>query len=553
MIKSRIELQPVIMIVVTTLLLFWLSWLSISTLTFFTSDTGLRLTQIQSLIEHQWRTFAIDYPARFVDSELQHVPYYDAYLVIDDQLYLPVSPFFPLIVSWLYALVGGIIALPLVPALGGVLTGLMVYRLARLSGLPHSHFAFWGTIFATPLFFYSLTLWDHTLGTALALGGTYGMAKGLTERRWRPVFWGGLVIGFGLGQRPELYIFAIAIGLSLFVVSRFDWRVTTAAGVGGFAGVLPVWILQYFWFGHPLAPSIALNLFGYGRPDLWAYNRGEVAPLFMRKALLLIYTVPRDLVTFLATLLVIFGLTFIVFTLRQRRWRKPRFLVGALGILGLGYLIYLFICWKHIIPGLLPTFPLLALAVIYINHREDTQSVQVIVYRFVFFTALFFGGVMLLFWPAFGGYQWGTRYLLPLYPLVVYLALHVYTFYQQTWRGQMQRIFQIGAMGLLGLSLLFQILGARLLYMAHYEHIPVLKTLQVAPVEIVLTNKPYFPSQMAASGKTFIYVEDEGDLEMMLERLRERGIEAVGIVSLKGSPFIPPDPVDEFEIQELIP
>jgi hypothetical protein len=69
---------------------------------FLISDTGLRFIQIQELIANNWQTLAISYPQRVFDPELQHLPYSGAALVIDDQLYLYLSPFFNIAAAFFY-------------------------------------------------------------------------------------------------------------------------------------------------------------------------------------------------------------------------------------------------------------------------------------------------------------------------------------------------------------------------------------------------------------------------------------------------------------------
>ena len=62
-----------------TIILLVLAWFSIEPLVFFSNDVGLRYLQMRELIEHNWQTFAVDYPARLYDPELMHSPFYYAY------------------------------------------------------------------------------------------------------------------------------------------------------------------------------------------------------------------------------------------------------------------------------------------------------------------------------------------------------------------------------------------------------------------------------------------------------------------------------------------
>ena len=79
-----------------TLALFGVAVAGLSPLGFVSSDTGLRMLHIYELIDHGWSSFEIAYRGRFLDPELRHVPYYYAFSVIDERIFLAISPFFPL-------------------------------------------------------------------------------------------------------------------------------------------------------------------------------------------------------------------------------------------------------------------------------------------------------------------------------------------------------------------------------------------------------------------------------------------------------------------------
>lgn len=230
-------------VILLSLTLFLLAWVSFSSLAFFASDTGLRFLQIRELIAHQWQTFAVDYPARFLDPDLQFTPYYYAYSVIDNQIYLNISHFLPWLASFLYAFLGPV-GLSIVPVLGGFLTAVAIYRLGVLAQVKHPHLLLWTVIFGTPIIFYSLELWDHTLAAACAAWAVYGAARGIINGRWQPLVWGGAAAGIGLGQRPEMYPFALSLGLALIIITWPQWQKWVAFFSGGTAGALPIWFLQ---------------------------------------------------------------------------------------------------------------------------------------------------------------------------------------------------------------------------------------------------------------------------------------------------------------------
>jgi hypothetical protein len=148
------------------------AWFSLRDLTFISPDTGLRYLQVRAFEVSGWRNGVVPYPGLQFDPGLRFVPYYHAYTRYGDGLLLIVSLFFPLAVAAMRTLFGpaGIVV---VPVLGTLVTAASVAGLWQLAGFRRARWLFWGTALATPLLFYSLTLWDHTIGVGLSTLGVY--------------------------------------------------------------------------------------------------------------------------------------------------------------------------------------------------------------------------------------------------------------------------------------------------------------------------------------------------------------------------------------------
>ena len=185
------------------------NWLS-SSLTFFSSDTGLRFRLVNALVNQNWQTFALEYPARLIDPQLEHVPYYYSYLVINNHLFANLSPVLPFFSSHLYSLFG-VIGLFLIPIGGAIATAIAIYKIACLQQLPRPIFLFWLTVFATPILFYSLQLWDHTIGTACVIWAIYILLVAGTNHNPKLALVSGVLLGFGTWQRTELVVFVFII------------------------------------------------------------------------------------------------------------------------------------------------------------------------------------------------------------------------------------------------------------------------------------------------------------------------------------------------------
>lgn len=509
-------------IVLISLILLALGWYIASFDTFFSSDTGLRFMQVRQLIDHGWRTFAIDYPQQILDPNLEHVPYYYAYSLIDSEIYFDVSHVYPLLVSFFYSFLGKI-GLPIVAVTGTVLTAVAIYKLAKLTNLPRPQILLWVTVFATPMLFYSLELWDHTLAAACGAWAVYGVAKALVGNRWQPAFWSGLVAGFGLAQRPEMYLFTLVLGLAVLIFAWRRWRLIMAFIVGGVISTFIIWGLQYIWVGHPFGMAFAPHFFGYGVPQI-SLVEPEGFPKLFKFSFLLFYVQPDGMLTFVATLLILLGIILIVFSLRQEKMRKPTWLMAG-GIACLtGYILLMYYARNGLIPGIISTFPLIGLSLAYV---DDENGRFTRIHQFIYFVTLLFLGGMILVWPALGGRQWGARYLLPAYPLLVFLAYYTYATMLPQLQNKMQNTLRFVAVSLLITSVFLQVMGVRALSIMRQSRVHQHHSLATLSPTYIVTDQTqgFVPSVMSTlADKQFLQTGDEENKQALFSRLQDENI-----------------------------
>lgn len=546
---------PALSVVASISVLYVVAWRAISPPVFFSPDLGVRFIQIQQLVEHHWQTFAISYPARSLDPNLHHVPYYYGYSVVDGQIYFNIGSVFPLLASFLYAAIG-IAGLPLLPILGGICIGLVVFQLATLTDLRFPMAAFLATVFATPVLFYSIIIWNHTLGTALGVLAAYGLARGLREQRRLPLYLGGIAIGLSFSQRPELYTFAISLGIATVLVYRPAWQQLVTIFGGGLTGALPVWILHYIWVGHPFGMLAAPNLFGYGDPEFVPFSPkvfGITRATHLSR--LIVYLNPSQPLTYIAGFCVLAGIAILFLTLRHMNDRKRSILFLGLGFIVVGFVLYVPATGFYSFAGFISTLPLLPLAITYVDREPQESPENRKTYHFIFATTVSFLALMIMLWPSYGGKQWGARYMLPAYPLCIYLALYAYNEYSRRWNTNLQNVLRISGISLLALSVFVQLLGVRLLFnelgqeVALYDHIAQL------PADLVVTSGPYLGARMqgALPEKTFIFVSDTDGLEALVPRFVEHNVDRFAVLVWEDLPVDVPTHVDATHIREVSP
>ena len=532
--------------------LWGVSWWLNRSISIYVSDTGLRFIQIRELVANQWQTLAVSYPGRMFDPELLHVPYYFAYSVVGDEIFLDITPFMPWLSSWGYAAFG-VAGMMLVPVLGGWLTAVAVYRLAQLSQLPCPHLIMWLAIFASPMFFYSIELWDHTLATAAAAWSVYWLAKGIKQQEQRWLLLAGMAVGLGLGQRPEMYLFAICVGVGFVLVNGWQWRASLILIGGGLITAVPIWVWQYHMVGHPLGMALATNLLGYGTPPtISAGTPGH--PWFVKMGRKLFVIEARDPHTFVAALSVAVGLVLFILAVRVKQWQRPKLWLAAALIFLAGYvLFFLETLTVYGLNGVLATFPLILITLLFVDRAVDRQAARS-VYELVFSITFLFLAGMVLIWPAYGGLQWGWRYALPFFPLAVYLAFYNYQVWSDVWQDWRGVALQRVMIAVVAAAVLLQGAGFYMQIVRHQDNGAVRDGLATLPVDIVVTNGKYLPAEAASlDDKVFLYAKDEAALLVLLNRFGEQGMTEFAVVPLAFVPLPVPAQVGDLAVREIRP
>jgi hypothetical protein len=549
---SSMQRKTAVSVATLFLLLWGLSWWLNRSISIFVGDNGVRFIQIRELVANQWQTLAVNYPGRIFDPDLLYVPYYVAYSVVDNEIFFDITPFVPWLASWGYAALG-VPGMMLVPVLGGVFTAVAIFRLAQLSHLPHPHLIMWLTIFATPMFFYSIELWDHSLAAALAAWSVYLVARGLVTGSPAWFVLAGMLVGLGLGQRPELYMFAICLGVGAIWVTGRQWRPVLLVVAGGLITAVPIWLWQYAQVGHPLGMAMATHLFGYGEPP-YLQSVASGYPWFLKTSRKLFVIEAHAPITFISSLSIITGLITFILVVRVKKWQRLWVwrTVAAVFLTGHALLIIRVLQPSTSI-GVLATLPLMILTLMFIERSVPKQPVRQ-VYEFVFVVAFLFFIGMLLIWPTFGGLQWGSRYMLSFFPLAVYLAFYNYHALLPIWSDWRGRALRQLMVAVLVISVLLQVSGFYFQLFRHQQTGTYRDGVAALETDVVITNAPYLPAESASLvDLMFFYVRDSEGLAVLIPRFWEAGVTEFAVVPLEMLPLPVPEQVGNLEVREIRP
>lgn len=546
--KGRIALQAILLFVI----LAGAGWLSISPLNFWSPDSGLRYEVVKAFLDNSWRSPAIDYGARFLDPELAYVPYYYIYFLVEDEMFLRIPTLFPFVASLLVPMLGKL-ALVLPPVIGGMASGLAIYKLGEIGGVRRQKWLLWTSLLGTPLLFYSLEFWDHTFVAAFSLWATVFLVQGVISGRSGHVVAAGFLAGISLSERAEYLPYAAALGVGLLMFSRTRVRQAVLFSTGAALAALPLALLQLKWIGNPLGVTYATYLTQYGLPELYPFMAGiggqTTKPFYYDLSRMLTNVRSGDPLTFVATILSLVGIILIVFALRVPRWRKREvLLVGALSAVA-GTICWAIAVTYGSLTGLITTASLLPFSAAVV--RRDNRAADYMVYRFVLVVAGVFMLMILALWP-YGGTHWASRYMLPVYPLFVYCAFYAFEHYMEQY-ASLRRITSITFFTLLFLGILVQLGGVRLLFLAHATDSRVRAELETVSAELIITNHAFLPSQMSALDKTFVVIQDEDAFQTLIPRMWNHDVHAFVVVSIGANPLTVPQNVGSIIVREVEP
>lgn len=356
-------------------------------------------------------------------------------------------------------------------------------------------------------------------------------------------------MAFGMGQRPEMYMMALALGLALLIVSRLSKEKAAAFIAGGTLGILPLWWLQYRWVGHPFG-ILMTHISGFGRPESFVFDCAG-PPRNIQIGRFLLYIDARDPWSFSAALLATLGLFLVIFWLRLPRLQNRKVAIAALLLVVIGYAMWATMLWRGPLAGLLTTFPLIGLSLAYVDRRDDPNP-QRSIYLLVLLAALLFLGGMLAFWPAYGGNHFAARYLLPVYPLLLFLAFYVY--YVHASRERTREIVPVIGATLLIMCILLQLLGIRLFWKQTAENKTIQASIAALPTEVILTNHPFLPTMLRGlEGQFFMYLDEEADFETLIPRFAQQGISNFAFLEVPALPLKVPEQVGDVRVERLSP
>jgi hypothetical protein len=498
---------------------------------FFSSDEGLKFIQLQNFLRNGGSGLTVEYPGRGLDPGLDYVPINNPpALIRDGQIYAVYPVLFPLLAAPLYRVLSyaGLYVIPVVSAL---LTLVITCRLARLTGGSGTS-ATMVLGLCSPLVFYSLVFWDHTLGTMLSTLAILLVVKNLENPRQPWLIVGGILLGLAIWVRSEMYVMGLVMPAALFLLSRRRIVNTLSLCLGMLVALVPLWVFQFLVYGSFVGPHVG--------HFVWL---AEELPITTDRVAIIYHTLLEGNSSPALSFLYIMAFVASALLFRSSQLRRRKLLIivsfGILAIVTIPNILEA--AAGRPLGGLITTAPFLAFGLTTLLDSSVGRGNKMLLAIGVGYTAL-----VCVLTPVDPGLQWGPRFLLPILPPLAVVATNNFHALQAMGDLRSWRLLRACFISTVVLSIVVQAAGLRTLYIIKIRDRDLIQqTGQLDAVHIMSDEYGY--AQYTAPlfyEKQFFYVRDQEEYQRLTETLANRDISTYAFVTYPVPDRQAVDPLD---------
>jgi hypothetical protein len=221
------------------------------------TDSGNKRITVESIALSGYTSVAIGYPAAGIDPEFRFFPRGGEHFIPVGSRMFALSPFqFPALTTPLYVAFRSA-GLYIIPILAFAAILLLLRRMAADLGAREDVVIVAAAI-GSPLFFYALLLWEHTLAVSLSTAAIALLLRQRDADGFRRVFAAGLLLAASTVFREEGYVVLFAVAIAM--IPRGRALGTLAAGFA--LVIVPHWIVQQAVYGEWLGLHAAAHAGG---------------------------------------------------------------------------------------------------------------------------------------------------------------------------------------------------------------------------------------------------------------------------------------------------
>ncbi len=468
----------------------WVSWYPAEI--FWSLDEGGKYIHLQSIVRTMNLSAAVPYPGRSLDPDLQFVPLY-FWSRVNDQIYSWWPVGFSIVTIPFY-LAFGWIGLYILPAAFGafsaVVSGILLRYIVPDKWLPVIGMLIVGL--ATPVAFYSTTFWEHTLNAGVFLGGMWAVLAAWRRNSIAKLVVAAILFSMATYFRVDTVAMIAGIGLILLLIR---WRWAIIFGVSYVIAILPWMFTNVLLMGHFLGrqwlpdattgDSLSATVFPGLRDAGWQFvpfalfNPPAIAAFSMPDALLITATVATIMAVILPFFAKFHGLLLLIYAilLTITAWVLFQH-EGYRSVHGFVLVA------PHVVFGVW-------LYVAYAKFRQSPFPLMLMGIGFVFALAYLVRG-----WVAAGGLQWGPRYLIIFYPLLVVGSLGGLASIWKRFNRKMQYGIVVVYIAMIFIGVGYQVRGfsSALITRRYYQQTE--GAVELLNADNIVTHCPWLPMVM---------------------------------------------------------
>lgn len=487
---------------------------------FWSTDQGVKLIQVQSLLLNKFSSSALIYPGAAIDQDDRVSPLRGQYYQHGGRTYAMFSDAFALISSVPFFFFG-FAGLYLVPLVSLAALSLICTCIARpLLGPGGALLSALALTLTSPLLFYSVIFWEHLPATLLTTLALWQALEGYHRNERRRFFGAGIAIGAAVWLRNEAVLAAPALMSAVLLLRRSQaLRAAGWIGIGAVAGMLPLLTYNQITFGAAVGPHVLVA----GA----AQYRGVSDPLMMRLAWADLLLVPQGEPVLVGVVMAMAMVALITSIWRTQRVANVGFALTAVLAIVVAAIIQA-TSGGGMQTTLLMTFPVVLLCCFPVAPNADRAEAPLILTAF----GLTFITLAWLTPLPDGGAQWGPRMLLLALP-----PLTIAGFWRaSSWLCQPQVGTAVAGVAaiLLFVASLSQYAGLRQLRAFNTANHALLTTVAQSGASAIITDTWYGPPLLAPifyDERMIFLVDDGADLDYLIERLSAAGFDTVYYLS----------------------
>ena len=470
---------------------------------FWVVDNANKFVQVINILQNPPGDFSIHWPGRALDPAYDYGPMQMNFSAVwNGRLFSQYSPIFAWISAGPYRVLGfpGLYVLPLISSL------LMLAGLAALAGLlsPRKSAGVYAVLIGglcTPVWFYSVIFWEHTLTLCLSVWALWFGLRFVATRAWKSLAVACVLSALSVYFRDDQYLFCLALAIAVAWAARPNRLKTLAvAGLTMTATMIPLWCFQYATMGTALGFHISCTI---GQET----GGGPLSLSLIRNYLRLRWTVLYNLffascMSVPASLLLASPFVLLLVwrpSLRVRAFGAAVPLAGLLSAAAAVWVLARFLgtpiplVWLLKSNGLFAAAPVVLLGCFSLTPEASEERNA----RWLWGVGLGYAVLYSLVAPEISstGVHWGNRFLLLLYPLLCVLAaVNLSEWFPAAGRKNLWRHGLI-VLALL-LSLLLQIHSIGLLQRKAGYTALLNKEVRSRPEQVIVTDAWWAPQEM---------------------------------------------------------